>query len=87
MEVAEGAVDHRRIDVAEHTAAAEEVEAVAVEAELLAARHGLGHEVERGTDVAGLLGDREHHLARVHASCTVLRISTIRSAVWLASSP
>ena len=78
MEVAEGAVDHRRIDVAEHAAAAEEVEAVAVEAELLAARHGLGHEVERSADVAGLLGDREHHLAWVHASCTVLRISTIR---------
>src|SRR5438105_2299944 len=55
MEVAESAQDHRRVDIAQHAATTEEVEPVAVDPELLAARDRGRVEVERGTDVAGLL--------------------------------
>ena len=54
VEVAERARHHGGLDVAEHAAAAEEVEPEAVEPELLAVAMVSGCEVERGTDVARL---------------------------------
>jgi hypothetical protein len=58
VEVAERAAHHVGLDVTEHAAATQSVEAETVETELFAPRQRLGGEVERGADVARLLGDR-----------------------------
>ena len=54
VEVAEGAVDHLGLDIAQHPTPTQEVETEAVQAVFLALGHGLGNEVEGGAQGADL---------------------------------
>ena len=81
FEVAERARDHRRLDVAEHAATAEEVHPEAVEPEAFGLRNGGGVEVERGTDVARLSGGRGDGRQWIHDGILTAAIGRRRTSV------